>query len=194
MKIKKKTLVGMLTALTLTVRVKSVRTEEASPPSSAQDISADEATMLKLRAGIDKDTADMMADSKEVTADRAAVRTNLKAYNDAVSQFGKDSPQAKAAEATLDKAHIALHKELSDLRTDSRDLRKDRKELAKIKADLAKDRAALDKNRTEHEHQSRDHDRAWWDKKTTDQESKPRDHDRFEHHRDKVDHDTARPL
>src|SRR5258706_468765 len=132
----KKLPVWALTGLALVIPVKGVWTEEAPTPTSTRDINADKATMFNLRVDVNKDTAALKADSKEVAARRAIVRTDLKAYNDAVNASGKDSPQAKAAEATLNKAQIALHKELGNMWADSHDLRKDSRALAQAEIDL----------------------------------------------------------
>ncbi len=103
------------------------------------DILRDERAMAKLRDDIKNDVADVRSDSKEVKQDRSAVRDARKDYLKAVKKYGKDSWQAKAAEADLDHAQIVLHEQLGDLKADVKDIAQDRARLDHDRMALRRD-------------------------------------------------------
>jgi len=81
----------------------------------------------------------VQSDKTEIRQDRATLRTDRDAYQDAVQKFGRDSTQAKTAEQSLDNAQIALHKEIGDFRQDEWDVHKDRRDLAMDRRDVTQD-------------------------------------------------------
>jgi hypothetical protein len=96
---------------------------------AAPDVPYYKQDVQRDRFDLKKDGTDLKADRKELKSDRAALRKAVDAYAAARKKYGKDSPQAETAEASLDGAQIALHKALGDFRQYLWDSHKGRRDL-----------------------------------------------------------------
>jgi len=113
-----------------------------------KDLTTDKVDIKQDVYDLHKDVKDLKEDRAEIKTDRETLRTDLSAYKDAVETFGRNSSQAKAAEANVDAAQVALHQQMGDFRQESWGAYKDRRDLVKDVRDFRNDRDTA-KDRTD---------------------------------------------
>jgi chromosome segregation ATPase len=75
------------------------------------------------------DVTNVAGERAEIRADREALRKALEQYAEAFSNFGKRSKEADEAEAGVESAQVALHKDIGDFREDLWQIRRRHQQL-----------------------------------------------------------------